>query len=72
MKFFANILYCNDFNHNYWLFHIYIYIIKSSVKAYQPTLLFPIATNFEDHTVRSWIWRNVDKKQCVTQKPTRR
>ena len=46
-------------------------VIKSSVKAYQPTLLFPIATNFEDHTVRSWIWRNVDKKQCVTQKPTR-
>ena len=47
---------------------IYIY---SSVKAYQPTLLFPIAMNFEDHTVRLWIWRNVDKKQCVTQKPTR-
>ena len=24
----------------------------------------------KDHTVRSWVWRNVDKKQCGTQKPT--
>ena len=45
--------------------------MKSIVKAYQPTLLFPFAMNFEDHTVQSWIWRNVDKKQCATQKPTR-
>ena len=35
------------------------------------TNTFPIGTNFKDHTVRSWIWRNVDKKQCETQKPTR-
>ena len=55
----------------YMCVYIYMYTIKSSVKAYQPTLLFPIAKNFEDHTVRSWIWRNVDKKQCGTQKPTR-
>ena len=42
-------------------------VIKSSVKAYQQTLFFPITTNFEDHTVRLWIWRNVYKKQCETQ-----
>ena len=45
-------------------------MIKSSVKAYQPTFLFPIATNFWGQTVRSWIWRNVDKMPCETQKPT--
>ena len=49
-----------------------LYIIKSSVKGYQPTLLFPIATNFEDHTCSAIVdLEKCEKKQCGTQKLTR-